>query len=315
MSGKHRRRPRDPRPSPGPADAARLFGGGDGDGRTGTRSAAGVRRRDPLRHARHPRASVLSHEILNSAPYSFLDDAPLEERRARAVQTRRAFEPSSADELGALDPAAIQRVREEVWPEPRDADELHDALLTAGVLTATEGAEGNVGEGGDGRSWTALFEELCATGRAGRLTLRKMRTIRNTRDPDDAMNQARADEAGLGGASAWWVSAERLPEVLAVTGSDALVEPALTPPAELAERKWTREEAVLELVRGRLQMCGPVTAGEMADTLAVTEPEVDAALLALEGEGFVLRGSFSGSNAGVEWCESDGCSPASTATR
>ena len=250
-----------------------------------------------------PEPSVLSHEILNSAPYSFLDDAPLEERRARAVQTRRAFEPSSADELGALDPAAIQRVREEVWPEPRDADELHDALLTAGVLTATEGAEGNVGEGGDGRSWTALFEELCATGRAGRLTLRKMRTIRNTRDPDDAMNQARADEAGLGGASAWWVSAERLPEVLAVTGSDALVEPALTPPAELAERKWTREEAVLELVRGRLQMCGPVTAGEMADTLAVTEPEVDAALLALEGEGFVLRGSFSGSNAGVEWCE------------
>ena len=244
-----------------------------------------------------PEPSVLSHEILNSAPYSFLDDAPLEERRARAVQTRRAFEPSSADELGALDPAAIQRVREEVWPEPRDADELHDALLTAGVLTAAEGEEGT------GRSWTALFEELCATGRAGRLTLRKIRTIRNTRDPDDAMNQARADEAGLGGASAWWVSAERLPEVLAVTGSDALVEPALTPPAELAERKWTREEAVLELVRGRLQMCGPVTAGEMADTLAVTEPEVGAALLALEGEGFVLRGSFSGSNARVEWCE------------
>ena len=244
-----------------------------------------------------PEPSVLSHEILNSAPYSFLDDAPLEERRARAVQTRRAFEPSSADELGALDPAAIQRVREEVWPEPRDADELHDALLTSGVLTAAEGEEGT------GRSWTALFEELCATGRAGRLTLRKIRTIRNTRDPDDAMNQARADEAGLGGASAWWVSAERLPEVLAVTGSDALVEPALTPPAELAERKWTREEAVLELVRGRLQMCGPVTAGEMADTLAVTEPEVDAALLALEGEGFVLRGAFTGPDVGVEWCE------------
>ena len=244
-----------------------------------------------------PEPSVLSHEILNSAPYSFLDDAPLEERRARAVQTRRAFEPSSADELGALDPAAIQRVREEVWPEPRDPDELHDALLTSGVLTAAEGEEGT------GRSWTALFEELCATGRAGRLTLRKIRTIRNTRDPDDAMNQARADEAGLGGASAWWVSAERLPEVLAVTGSDALVEPALTPPAELAERKWTREEAVLELVRGRLQMCGPVTAGEMADTLAVTEPEVDAALLALEGEGFVLRGAFTGPDVGVEWCE------------
>ncbi len=218
-----------------------------------------------------PEPSVLSHEILNSAPYSFLDDAPLEERRARAVQTRRAFEPSSADELGALDPAAIQRVREEVWPEPRDADELHDALLTAGVLTAAEGEEGT------GRSWTALFEELCATGRAGRLT--------------------------LGGAPAWWVSAERLPEVLAVAGPEVSLEPALAPPAELAERKWSREEAVLEIVRGRLQMCGPVTACEMADTLALTEPEVDSALLALEGEGFVLRGSFTGSDAGVEWCE------------
>ncbi len=282
-----------------------------------------------------PEPSVLSHEILNSAPYSFLDDAPLEERRARAVQTRRAFEPSSADELGALDPAAIQRVREEVWPEPRDADELHDALLTAGVLTATEGEEGNRGEGENGRSWLGLFEELCETGRAGRITLRKMRAMRNTRNRDArdaAVNGARAegvqtpDDATVAGGpgesaaagqgddaaapdasrpvtSAWWVSAERLPEVLAVTGSDAWVEPALTPPAELAERKWTREEAVLEFVRGRLQICGPVTAREMADTLAVTGPEVDAALLALEGEGFVLRGAFTGADAGVEWCE------------
>ena len=99
------------------------------------------------------------------------------------------------------------------------------------------------------------------------------------------------------------MSAERLPEVLAVTGTAVSLEPALSPPPELAARRWTREEAVLELVRGRLQITGPVTAGEMADTLAVTEPEVDAALLALEGEGFVLRGAFTGSDAGVEWCE------------
>ena len=331
-----------------------------------------------------PEPSVLSHEILNSAPYSFLDDAPLEERRARAVQTRRAFEPSSADELGALDPAAIQRVREEVWPDPRDADELHDALLTAGVLTAAEGEEGGAGAGGEGRSWLGFFEELCATGRAGRLRLgkaevgrlgpdevagadrseagagrsgssagdgdgdaelRKMRKIRKTvaADPCEvAGDEANGDEvgsaaagendaslapagdtagvdagsemeregdgAGAGGSvrsdgPAWWVSAERLPEVLAVTGSEVLLEPALTPPADLAAREWSREEAVRELVRGRLQMCGPVTAAEMAHTLAVGEPEVDAALLALEGEGFVLRGAFTSSDAGVEWCE------------
>ena len=230
-----------------------------------------------------PEPSVLSHEILNSAPYSFLDDAPLEERRARAVQTRRASEPSSADELGALDPAAIRRVREEMWPDPRDPDELHDALLTAGVLTA---AEGNGGGGGRGGSWRGFFEELCAAGRAGRL----------------GVGGAAGDEAEPAG-PAWWVSAERLPEVLAVTGPEVRLEPALTPPAELAAREWSREEAIRELVRGRLQMCGPVTAGEMAHTLAVGEPEVAAALLALEGEGFVLRGAFTSPDAGMEWCE------------
>ena len=284
-----------------------------------------------------PEPSVLSHEILNSAPYSFLDDAPLEERRARAVQTRRAFEPSSADELGALDPAAIQRVREEVWPDPRDADELHDALLTAGVLTAAEGAEGNGGAGGDGGSWLAFFEELCATGRAGRLEvggadvgrprpdvaagasrsgsnasdaaeLRKIRKMRKVDDVDAreaAVGEVRGDGARSEAAdrAARWVSAERLPEVLAVTGPEVRLEPALTPPADLTAREWSREEGVRELVRGRLQMCGPVTAGEMADTLAVREPEVEAALLALEAEGFVLRGAFTSPDAGVEWCE------------
>ncbi len=284
-----------------------------------------------------PEPSVLSHEILNSAPYSFLDDAPLEERRARAVQTRRAFEPSSADELGALDPAAIQRVREEVWPDPRDADELHDALLTAGVLTAAEGAEGNGGAGGDGGSWLAFFEELCATGRAGRLEvggadvgrprpdvaagasrsgsnasdaaeLRKIRKMRKV-DDVDAREAAVGEVRGAGARSeaadraARWVSTERLPEVLAVTGPEVRLEPALTPPADLTAREWSREEGVRELVRGRLQMCGPVAAGEMADTLAVREPEVEAALLALEAEGFVLRGAFTSPDAGVEWCE------------
>ncbi|MCY4645415.1 MAG: DEAD/DEAH box helicase [Gammaproteobacteria bacterium] len=278
-----------------------------------------------------PEPSVLSHEILNSAPYSFLDDAPLEERRARAVQTRRAFEPSSADELGALDPAAIQRVREEVWPDPRDADELHDALLTAGVLTAAEGEGGNGDAAGNGRSWRGFFEELCATGRAGRLgvvgdaggrlrphvaagadrseagagdgeaVLHKMRKIRKT-DGANAHEALAADGVEPEG-PAWWVSAERLPEVLAVAGPEVRLEPALTPPADLAAREWSREDAVRELVRGRLQMCGPVTAGEMARTLAVGAPEVEAALLALEGEGFVLRGAFTSPDAGGEWCE------------
>ena len=104
-----------------------------------------------------PEPSPLAHEILNAKPYAFLDDAPLEERRTQAVYTRRAFEPSSADDLGALDPAAIERVRDEAWPEVRDADELHDALLTSGFLTEAEG-----GAGRDGRPGRLLVEELVA---------------------------------------------------------------------------------------------------------------------------------------------------------
>ncbi len=87
-----------------------------------------------------PEPSPLAHEILNARPYAFLDDAPLEERRTQAVYSRRATEPSAAGDLGALDAAAIDRVRDEARPEPRDADELHDALLTAGILTKEDAA-------------------------------------------------------------------------------------------------------------------------------------------------------------------------------
>jgi ATP-dependent Lhr-like helicase len=106
-----------------------------------------------------PEPSPLAHEILNAKPYAFLDDAPLEERRTQAVYTRRAFEPSSADDLGALDPAAIQRVRDEAWPEIQNADELHDTLLTSGFLTEAEGAP-----------WTGFMTELIGAGCAMRLS-------------------------------------------------------------------------------------------------------------------------------------------------
>jgi ATP-dependent helicase Lhr and Lhr-like helicase len=134
-----------------------------------------------------PEPSPLAHEILNARPYAFLDDAPLEERRTQAVYTRRAFEPSSADDLGALDPAAIEQVQDEAWPEVENADELHDALLTSGFLTEVEGISGR-----NGRSWGPFFRELVESGRADRLTL----------------------ESGY----ALWLATERLPEIRAVIG-------------------------------------------------------------------------------------------------
>src|SRR5439155_10927447 len=87
-----------------------------------------------------PEPSPLAHDILNARPYAFLDDAPLEERRTQAVYTRRASEPSSAADIGALDEAAIARVRDEARIDARDADELHDALMTAGFITSDEAA-------------------------------------------------------------------------------------------------------------------------------------------------------------------------------
>jgi ATP-dependent Lhr-like helicase len=81
-----------------------------------------------------PEPSVFAHQMLNSAPYTFLDDAPLEERRARAVSVRRTLPPSDAGDFGALDQSAIDQVIADAAPVMRDAEELHDALLQLGLL-------------------------------------------------------------------------------------------------------------------------------------------------------------------------------------
>ncbi len=97
--------------------------------------------------------SPFCHELLNANPYAFLDDAPLEERRTRAVQMRRSLSPEDAQHLGKLDPAAIAQVAEESWPVVRDEHELHDALLTLIVLPPVE-------------EWRPYFEFLERTCRA-----------------------------------------------------------------------------------------------------------------------------------------------------
>ena len=103
-----------------------------------------------------PVPSQFSHEILNANPYAYLDDAPLEERRARAVEMRRVLPESVLEEVGKLDPAAIAQVREEAWPDVRDADELHDVLHTLVALPAT----------GEIAAWQGLFDRLASNNRA-----------------------------------------------------------------------------------------------------------------------------------------------------
>ncbi len=210
--------------------------------------------------------SPLAQEILNAKPYAFLDDAPLEERRTQAVMSRRWLDPSQASDLGALDRAAIDRVRGEAWPEPRDADELHDALLMHNCLTDQEVSAGQ---------WLGWLRDLEASGRATRFVAAERTS---------------------------WTAAERLPMVQAAWPNGSTPTDVVVPERHRREA-WTRDEAIREVVRGRLQASGPVTTASVARVLGLEPDLVAAALASLEGEGFVLRGMFSPEATETEWCE------------
>ena len=225
--------------------------------------------------------SPLAAEILTAKPYAFLDDAPAEERRAMAVQSRRFIDPTEAGDLGRLDEAAIKRVRDEAWPEPRHADELHDALVVLGFVTEEEGLRGSIGEDAEHLEfgWRHLFEQLVNDRRA---------TVLDT------------------GAARLWVAAERLSEFALVVG-EPRIEPVIDAVQSLSEPLAERTDAIRELVRSRLEGLGPITAARLGEPLGVDVDAVDVALLALEQEGFVMRGRFSGNMSDAElpeeWCE------------
>jgi ATP-dependent Lhr-like helicase len=113
--------------------------------------------------------SAFARGILNVAPYGFLDDVPLEERRTQAVLARRVLDPHTADTLGALDPDAVERVRSEAWPDPESAEEVHEALLWMGYVTGAEAARSG---------WDEWLAELAAGGRV-------VRTGEGTTDPGE----------------------------------------------------------------------------------------------------------------------------------
>ena len=220
--------------------------------------------------------SVFSHQILNAMPYAFLDDAPLEERRARAVPLRRAL-PEDSRDLARLDPEAILQESENAWPRVRDADELHDALLTLGVLP--EGQNGLARPGMARLPLVAWLEHLAEAGRVHRVTT----------------------ASGFVG----WTAAERLKLVyLAYDG--VLVNPS--PRGELSSavsglKLESREEAILALLRGWVDCIGPFTVAELAATLAIPVDDVLYALGHLENEGVVLRGSYRQGVEGEEFCD------------
>src|SRR5437867_223885 len=196
--------------------------------------------------------SPFAHEILNSKPYTYLDDAPLEERRARAVTLRRSL-PENSRDLGALDPDAIERVIDEARPDPRDPEELHEALLSL-IAVRPE----------DSRDWETWFDELVSSGRA-----------------------AIADTGG----GPMWFAAENPPAIQALYPS-ATIRPELRLPPDLASRAVNEDDARLALFRGHMEIAGPVTIAELAGRTSMPLAAANSLLAHLEGEGSVMRGRF-----------------------
>ncbi|HXM60419.1 MAG TPA: DEAD/DEAH box helicase [Terriglobales bacterium] len=254
-----------------------------------------------------PVPSQFSHEILNANPYAYLDDAPLEERRARAVEMRRILPESVLEEVGKLDPAAIAQVREEAWPDVRDADELHDVLhtliafpidhvamdalvrpaerssgLDSGELTLAHpdaGVEVYVDDRGNER-WKEYFQQLIEHGRAA-----------------NALNHDRH----------YWVAAERAQMFSSLFPDVSFDRPIV----EIESALPSRDDAVLSMVTGWMSHLGPVTAEQLASLLGLPISEIEKALLRMEASGAVLRGKFTdqGPRTGtpapheLEWCE------------
>src|SRR5438067_2053218 len=226
-----------------------------------------------------PEPSPLASEILNARPYAFLDNAPLEERRTQAVYTRRASESrgrGSSDGLGVLDAAAIAKVQEQAWPQASTADELHDALMLFGAMTEDETQRTvSVHHEANGAAAEHLLKELVAFNRAMQLRVAE---------------------------KTFWIAVERLPMVQTIYPQGRF-EPELSAPESTQPQNWERADAIRELSRRRMEASGPVTVVDLAGILSLPRSEIDAALLALEAEGFVLRGKFRPDAAEQEWCD------------
>jgi len=243
-----------------------------------------------------PVPSQFSHEILNANPYAYLDDAPLEERRARAVEMRRVLPASVLEEIGALDPAAIAQVQQEAWPDVRDADELHDVLHTLVIVPASSQLSAVSSQPQRvPANWGTLFEKLQGENRA-----------------------VVAEAAGR----QYWVAAERVEWVQAMHPAAGVVTglwpvPAGQSPATTQAdavrciSSPSFDDALLTTVQGWVAHLGPTTASEIGELLALPASEIEKALLRIEASGAILRGKFRPnsrpaaleSEPETEWCE------------
>ncbi|HEX4155935.1 MAG TPA: DEAD/DEAH box helicase [Acidobacteriaceae bacterium] len=216
-----------------------------------------------------PVPSQFAHELINAMPYSFLDDADAEARRARAVTLRRTPPDNITEGAGRLDQAAIDTVREQLWPDIRDEHELHDLLLSLIALPLPFLEPGGAGKRNT-QHWPLFFNRLRQQNRA-------------------ALLEFNGEPA--------WVAAERLPDA-AILWSTSSEEAQSTPDA-----------AAIQLVQGWLQLLGPTTAACLGSITHLDPRPLHQALLAMEMQGLAMRGVFERPKPAddapyeIEWCE------------
>ncbi|HKB53360.1 MAG TPA: DEAD/DEAH box helicase, partial [Ramlibacter sp.] len=241
--------------------------------------------------------SPLSHAILNARPFAFLDDGAAEERRTRAVSTKPLMDPrlrsgelcATAQDLGKLDPQVIAQVRADAWPEIGNADELHDALVVHGFLAACHPGLGS------GRH-PGLDGACPGPDPGGSMTSRDEAPFPEFIDA--LQKQRRVTCLATATGATLYVAAERLHEFQA-----AFPGASLSPPIEpVSSDRPSQDEALREILRGRLDLLGPVTAEALAAPLGMSGAAVLPALLQLEAQGAVMRGAFTAAGA-AEWCD------------
>ena len=233
-----------------------------------------------------PVPSQFAHELLNANPYAYLDEAGLEERRARATSLGRALPASVLEEAGKLDQAAIDAIRRECWPDIRDEHELHDLLHSLIVLPLS------FIDTDEARHWPTFYECLSRTGRAQTIECHGI---------------------------SYWIATERLPHISALHPSlkDAVVlsvskDPCISPEesqpsAQSMTLEVTKEAAIKLCVQGWLQILGPTTTSSFANRLNLESSAVLQAFLAMEMQGLLIRGAFehpaTTNDHDIEWCE------------
>jgi ATP-dependent Lhr-like helicase len=213
--------------------------------------------------------SPMAQEVLVAQPYAFLDNAPIEERKVHAVYSRRWTGVDDASTMAQLDPEAIKKVKEEIWPRVRNADELYEALMISGFLLYSE-----IILKEDPEVFHAFLCTLIADNRA---------TIVSIEDQK------------------YWVALERLPELLRIYPSSKILHP-VTIPDDIQKASSQIEDPLLEMLKSRLDIAGPISIDELEQLFPGKKQETEKLLTALEAEGFVFKGRFSPGGS-EEWCE------------